>query len=78
VEANPDIERLVRNRWLWLAALDPESEVLWELRSNGFVAHTSHQPLPLIAGESLAWYQGKRGFVPPAEIAAGQPSRAPA
>ena len=78
VEANPDIERLVRNRWLWLAALDPESEVLRELRSNGFVAHTSHQPLPLIAGESSAWYQGKRGFIPPAEIAAGQPSRAPA
>ena len=37
VQDNPDIERLVRNRWIWLACLDAESGALWELRSTGFV-----------------------------------------
>jgi uncharacterized protein YbcC (UPF0753/DUF2309 family) len=68
IEGNPAIERLVRNRWMWIACLDADSGALWELRSTGFVAHTPDQPLPLVAGESAAWYQGKRGFVPPVAI----------
>ena len=43
--SNPAIERLVRNRWVWLACLDPDSGALWELRSTGFVAHTPEHPL---------------------------------
>ena len=39
-EANPTIERFVRNRWVWLACLDAKSGTLWEFRSTGFVAHT--------------------------------------
>ena len=68
LDANPDIARLVRNRWLWLACLDPGSGELWELRSSGFVAYTPEQPLAVVTGESSAWYQGKRGFVPPVAI----------
>src|SRR5437762_965209 len=30
VQNNPAIERLVRNRWIWLACLDVESNTLWE------------------------------------------------
>src|SRR5690606_29973485 len=40
VEENPTIERLVRNRWIWLASLDPDSGALWELRPEGFAAQT--------------------------------------
>jgi uncharacterized protein len=69
VEANPTIERLVRNRWLWLACLDAESGALWELRASGFVAHTPEHALAVVAGESADWYQGKRGFLPPVAIA---------
>ena len=68
VQGNPDIERLVRNRWIWLACLDAESGALWELRSTGFVAHTPEHALAVVTGESAAWYQGKRGFLPPVAI----------
>jgi uncharacterized protein YbcC (UPF0753/DUF2309 family) len=68
VRESPAIERLVRNRWIWVACLDPDSGALWELRSSGFVAHTAEHPLPSVAGGSVEWYQGKRGFIPPAAI----------
>jgi uncharacterized protein YbcC (UPF0753/DUF2309 family) len=68
VHGNSDLERLVQNRWVWLACLDPESAALWELRSTGFAAHVPEHALPVVAGESAAWYQGKRGFLPPVAI----------
>jgi uncharacterized protein YbcC (UPF0753/DUF2309 family) len=68
LQANPSIERLVRNRWIWLARLDPHSRTLWELRSTGFVEHRPEHALPVVNGGSATWYQGKRGFVPPAAI----------
>ena len=68
VAGNPTIERLVRNRWIWLACLDAESDTLYELRSSGFVPHTAEHALAEVAGESAAWYQGKRGFLAPVAI----------
>ncbi|HXW08192.1 MAG TPA: DUF2309 domain-containing protein [Vicinamibacterales bacterium] len=68
VEANPAIERLVRHRWIWLACLDAESGTLWELRAGGFVAHTTEHTLLVVSGDSAAWYQGKRGFLPPVAL----------
>jgi hypothetical protein len=68
VEGNRTIERLVRHRWIWLACLDPESGTLWELRDAGLVRHTPEHALPVISGDSAAWYQGKRGFLPPVAI----------
>jgi uncharacterized protein YbcC (UPF0753/DUF2309 family) len=76
VEANPSIERLVRNRWIWLACLDPDSASLWELRSGGFVAHRPGHSLPVVVGDSATWYHGKRGFLPAVTIA-HQASTAP-
>jgi hypothetical protein len=68
VEANPDIARLARNRWVWIACLDIESGALWELRSAAFVPYVPRQALPIVRGGSAAWYQGKRGFLPPVSI----------
>ena len=79
VEATPDrlqqvlqnnsaINRLVMNRWIFVACLDPVSNTLSELRSSGFVQHQAHEPLPVVSGNSVRWYQGKRGFVVPAAI----------
>jgi uncharacterized protein YbcC (UPF0753/DUF2309 family) len=68
VEGSPSIQRLVRNRWIWLACLDVQSGALWELRANGFVPHACKQALPIVTGESATWYQGKRGFLPPVAI----------
>ena len=68
VAGNPAIERLVRNRWIWLACLDAESDTLYELRASSFVKHTPEHALAVVAGESAAWYQGKRGFLTPVAI----------
>jgi uncharacterized protein YbcC (UPF0753/DUF2309 family) len=73
---NPAIARLVRNRWIWLACLDTGSGALWELRSTGFVTHTSERALAVVTGESSTWYQGKRGFLSPVAIAP-EPSARP-
>jgi uncharacterized protein YbcC (UPF0753/DUF2309 family) len=74
VQGNPAIERLVRNRWIWIACLDPESGRLAELRAPGFVEHASEHPLAVVSGGSTAWYQGKRGFLPPVAIVPGPAS----
>jgi uncharacterized protein len=68
VQANPAVERLVGNRWIWLACLDADSGTLWEWRSTGFVLHAAEHALTVVTGESATWYQGKRGFLPPAAI----------
>jgi uncharacterized protein YbcC (UPF0753/DUF2309 family) len=68
VQRNPDIERLVRNRWIWLACLDAGSGAVWELRSTGFVQHGREHPLAVVTGDSSAWYQGKRGFLHPVTL----------
>jgi uncharacterized protein YbcC (UPF0753/DUF2309 family) len=68
VRNNPAIERLVRNRWLWLASLDADSGTLWELRSSGFRPHSLGSAIPVVKGDSATWYQGERGFLPPASI----------
>jgi uncharacterized protein len=68
LHGNPAIAQLVRNRWIWLACLDADSGKLWEYRSTGFVPHRPDHPLPIVTGESVNWYQGKRGFLPPVAI----------
>jgi uncharacterized protein len=68
IRGNATIERLVRNRWIWIACLDANSGALWELRSAGFVPHTSDHALHIVSGNSATWYQGKRGFLPPVAI----------
>jgi len=67
-DAHPGIGRLVRNRWIFLACLDPDSGALWEFRAGRFVPHAPHQTLPVVTGDSADWYQGKRGFLPPVRI----------
>jgi uncharacterized protein len=74
VEANAGIGRLVRNHWVWLAAL--ESDALWELGSSGFVNHAPEHGLVVVTGDSADWYQGKRGFLSPAAIVSGHKASA--
>ncbi|HEV3456830.1 MAG TPA: DUF2309 domain-containing protein [Thermoanaerobaculia bacterium] len=68
VDGNPALARLVRNRWVWLACLDPASGTLWEARSDGWLRHTPESPLRIVVGDSADWYRGKRGFLPPVAI----------
>lgn len=73
---NPAMERLVRNRWIWLACLDPDGSTLWELRSEGFVSHEPQRSLTTIVGDSAAWYQGKRGFLAPVALVSASEAEA--
>ena len=75
VDTNPILERLVRNRWIWLACLDAHSSELWELRATGWVAHSPEYALAVVAGDSAEWYQGKRGFLPPVVLTPDGSSR---
>jgi uncharacterized protein len=68
VQNSPDVDRLVRNRWIWLACLDATSGTLWELKASGFVPHAAEHLLPAINGESASWYGGKRGLLAPVAI----------
>src|SRR5262249_50732223 len=68
VQGNPGIERLVRNRWIWIACLDPESGALEELRPAGFVPHAPGPALGAVPGAWAAWSRGRRGFLPPVSI----------
>jgi uncharacterized protein YbcC (UPF0753/DUF2309 family) len=68
VQGNPGIDRLVRNRWIWLACLDPQSGALWEWGSTGFVHHRPEHALSVVTGDSAAWYSAKRGFLSPVSI----------
>jgi hypothetical protein len=70
VLGNPATERLVRNRWLWLACLDPDSGALWEMDQAGWRSQSVDHPLPVVTGDSATWYQGKRGFLAPVSIVA--------
>jgi hypothetical protein len=47
---------------------------LWEFRSTGFVPHKPEHARAVVTGESAAWYQGKRGFLPPVSIVPGHQS----
>jgi hypothetical protein len=68
LQQQPAIERLVHNRWIWLACLDPDSAALWELTGDGFRPHGVDQILGVVTGDSATWYQGKRGFLAPVSI----------
>jgi uncharacterized protein YbcC (UPF0753/DUF2309 family) len=77
VRENCAIDRLVRNRWIWVACLDPGSPDLWEMDDLGWRRQTPDQRLGTVSGDSATWYQGKRGFLPPVSIipaAAGGPA----
>jgi uncharacterized protein YbcC (UPF0753/DUF2309 family) len=65
---NPAVQRLVRNRWVYMAALDPESSLLFEIGAAGFEPHRAESALPLGGRRSRDWYQGKRGHLPIAAI----------
>jgi uncharacterized protein YbcC (UPF0753/DUF2309 family) len=74
--ANPGILRLVRNGWIWLACLAPDSSALWAHGPAGFELHRPQRVLPALAGGSASWYRGKHGFLPPVALARARPESA--
>lgn len=63
VAASSVLSRLVRNRWLFVAALAPEGPEIHELSARGPRAHVVEQSPPVIQGTSATWFRGKRGHL---------------
>lgn len=58
------LARLVRGRWLWLAALEPGAGRITELDLEVERAYTPEHPLLTCPGGSLRHFQGRRGHLP--------------
>jgi hypothetical protein len=73
MERNPGIKALVLNRWVQLAAIDPETGAISVFESGAFAPYEPEGlPLP-VAATSEQWYSGWRDHLEFAEIApAGQ------
>jgi hypothetical protein len=68
VRENADLERLVRNRWIFMAALAPNASGLVEMTAGAFEPYQARYPVPTVRGTSSDWYRGKRGHLRIARI----------
>ena len=63
VDASPSIKQLVKNRWIRLATMDPDTGAVHVRRDHGFEEFTETvQRLP-VALTSAEWYAGKSGHL---------------
>ena len=73
----PGFARLVKNRWLLLAAFDPDAGRAWFYQPTGFEAHVfESNDLPELP-TSQGWYGGRRDDLTLATISAGRPAGLP-
>ena len=63
-----DLRRLVDNRWIYLASLDPQSSILFEIDKVGARRYAPEHPLKVVVGSSETHYRGRRGHLPFARI----------
>jgi uncharacterized protein YbcC (UPF0753/DUF2309 family) len=89
VETTPDVllrildqdaglRRLVDNRWILLASLDPRSDALFEIDAAGVRRYAPEHPLKVVVGSSQTHYRGRRGHlmfarIDPAPAKGGSP-----
>lgn len=64
----PDVKRLLDGGWVIAACLDPRSGRLRLREGPQWRDWSVEAPTPRVAGESAAWYRGRRGHLPIAEI----------
>jgi uncharacterized protein YbcC (UPF0753/DUF2309 family) len=89
VETTPDVllrilnedtnlRRLVENRWIFLASLDPTTDALFEIDAAGVRRYAPEHPLKAIVGSSRTHYRGRRGHllfarIDPSPVTRGAP-----
>lgn len=73
LDERPELKRLVVNRWILVAAFDPEERALWFFGEDGFERYRPERTEARRAPDSLTWYRGRRDHLPVASIAAGLP-----
>jgi hypothetical protein len=67
LSADPSLSRLVENRWLYLARLDPGSNDVWEVGPERAARYVPERA-PAAAATSIAVYRGKREHLPFARL----------
>lgn len=71
----PMVKRLVENRWVRLAAVDPASRQVYVLREHGFERFVHVSPATVVP-TSRSWYAGRMEHLPVAQIGAGSAAAA--
>lgn len=66
--ASESLARLVRNRWLYLAALSPDRSEVHDFSGAEPRIYASQHSVPVVTGSSSSWFRGKRGHLPFARI----------
>jgi hypothetical protein len=72
LKANADLERLARNRWIRLVALDPEDRALYEFDTESFRKLEPAGASLATVASSREWYAGARDHLGIAEIVSGR------
>jgi uncharacterized protein YbcC (UPF0753/DUF2309 family) len=69
IHANPLLKEFLENRWIRLAAMDPDTSVIQIYRGNGVWEPLvgDEEPLP-VAASSISYYSGKMEHLPVARI----------
>ena len=67
---SPHVWRLVRNDWLRVVALDPESATLSVFQDGSFRAWEPEACVLPVVERSVGWYGGRREHLPPARVRA--------
>ncbi|MCC9608490.1 DUF2309 domain-containing protein [Blastopirellula sp. JC733] len=69
IECNETIARLAKGKWIQLAVIDYASAQVWRFDGARFIQYMPEEDELPVAASSYAWYQGRRGNLPFAEIA---------
>lgn len=75
MDANPPIARLVRNDWVQLVSLDPQTGTPRVYRNGRYEIHTVTKSVLPTVSSSIDWYRGHREHLKFAEIQSVQTAR---
>jgi uncharacterized protein YbcC (UPF0753/DUF2309 family) len=76
-EAVPAVKRMAANRWIQLAAWEPDGGGLAIFDGARFVPHAPERHDLPVVDHSFSWYAGRRDHLPPARILAATGRRRP-
>jgi uncharacterized protein YbcC (UPF0753/DUF2309 family) len=76
-ERQPAVAELVRNEWVRLAAVHPDTREIYTFDARrGFELYTPQNPILPSVSRSRDWYTGHADFLPPARVVSAVPRHA--
>jgi uncharacterized protein YbcC (UPF0753/DUF2309 family) len=64
LERDVDLRRLVHGRWIFLAAIDPTANRIFDIDSSGVRPYVPEHPIQRVHGPSHRHYAGRQGHLP--------------